>query len=207
VAICRCASRLYLVSLCSYYLVIDEVKSFVQPSNATVAAFNAFANANNLQVSAVSPNGDWVSFTTTVGHANTLFGASFETFTHQAMAEPLTRTLFMSLPEELVGHVDTIHPSTSFDVPDPRLAPFVVPIPAKRDIPTSCNSTITPSCLQDIYGIPATPAKENSSTLLVTGYAGQFAQTADLVASILFASPKWRSMLISLPVFPQSDSS
>jgi tripeptidyl-peptidase I len=187
--------------------VIDEVKSFVQPSDATVSAFNAFANANNLQTSVVSPNGDWISFTTTVEHANALFGATFETFTHQAMAKPLTRTLSMSIPEELVGHVDTVHPSTSFDVPDPHLAPFVVPVPVKRDIPASCNSTITPSCLQDIYGIPATPAKEKSSTLLVTGYAGQFAQTADLVASILCASLRWRLMQMPLPVFPQSDSS
>jgi tripeptidyl-peptidase I len=176
------------VLLCTQHLVIDEVKSFVQPSAATVAAFNAFAKANNLQASVVSPNGDWVSFTTTVGRANALFGASFETFTHQAMAEPLTRTLSVSLPEELVGHVDTIHPSTSFDEPDPRLVPVAIPVPEKRAIPASCNSTITPSCLQDIYGIPATPAKEKSNTLLVTAYIEQFAQKADLTASVPFSA-------------------
>lgn len=153
------------------------------PSDATVAAFNAFAKANNLETSVVSPNGDWVSLTTTVGHANALFGASFQTFTHEDMAEPLVRTLAVSLPSELVGHIDTIHPTTSFEDPNPRLAPRPIATPNKRAIPASCNSTITPACLQDIYGIPATPATDKSNTLLVTAYVQQFAQKADISVS------------------------
>lgn len=156
----------------------------------TVAAFNAFAKANNLQTSVISPNGDWVSFTTTVGQANTLFGADFQIFSHASMAEPLTRTLSLSLPSELLGHVDTIHPATSFEDPDPRLVPLANPNPTlqKRAIPASCNSTITPACLQDIYGIPATPATEKSNTLLVTAYVEQFAQKADLTVAFCTAT-------------------
>ena len=88
------------------------------------------------------------------------------------------------LPSQLVGHVDVIHPTTSFEDPNMRLTPVVgVPVgrgSSKRDIPASCNSTITPSCLQDIYGIPAAPATQKSNTLLVTAYVQQFAQKADL---------------------------
>lgn len=167
----------------------DDVKSFIQPSDATVAAVNAFAKANNLETSIISPNGDWISLTTSVGQANTLFGAKFEAFKHQSMTAALVRTLSISLPNELVGHVDAIHPTTSFDDPNPRLLPRVnsnadpSPDLQKRGIPASCNSTIVPECLQEIYGIPATPPPAKSATLLVTAYGDEWAQKADLSVS------------------------
>lgn len=158
----------------------------MQPSPASVAAVNAFAEANNLKMTSTSPNGDWVSFTTTVGHANTLFGANYETFAHASMAQPIVRTLSVSLPSDLVGHVDVVHPTTSFADPDMRLTPIVTPTMIdKRAVPESCNSTITPSCLQELYGIPATPATEQSNTLLVTAYGGEFAENADVAVSLI----------------------
>ena len=157
----------------------------MQPSPASTAAVNAFAKANGLNMTSVSPNGDWVSFTTTVGHANTLFGAQYTTFTHASMSQPIVRTLSVSLPSELVGHVDVVHPSTSFDGPDMRLMSVVSPRPPnKREVPESCNSTITPSCLQDLYGIPATPATETSNTLGVTAYDFQWALNKDLAVCV-----------------------
>ena len=166
-------------------LFSDEVKSFMSPSASTLSAFNAFVKANNLQTADVSPNGEWVSLTTTVGQANALFGAKFETFTHAEMSEPIVRTLSVSLPSELVGHVDVVHPTTSFEDPNVRLSPITATVD-KRAIPAACNSTITPTCLQDIYGIPAAPATEKSNTLLVTAYVQEFAQTADPKVSNFF---------------------
>lgn len=156
----------------------------MQPSSMSVAAVNAFAEANDLKMTSASPNGDWVSFTTTVGHANTLFGANYETFAHASMAQPIVRTLSVSLPSDFVGHVDVVHPTTSFAGPDMRLTPIVTPTMVdKRVVPESCNSTITPSCLQELYGIPTTPATEKSNTLLVTAYSDEFAQSADVEVS------------------------
>jgi tripeptidyl-peptidase-1 len=95
------------------------------------------------------------------------------------------RTLTVSLPSELVGRVDVLHPTTEFVDPNPRLAPVTSFSLDKRAPAASCNSSVatgvvTPTCLQALYGIPTTPATETSNTLLVTGYVGQFAQTADL---------------------------
>ena len=170
----------------------DEVKSFVQPSAATLAAFSSFAKANNLKTTSVSPHGDWISVTTTAGQANSLFGAHFQDFVRQGSSQLLVRTLSVSLPSELVGHVEVVHPTTSFDDSDPRLASFSsTPTrrskAAKRDVPSSCNSTITPTCLIDLYGIPTTPATQKSSTLLVTGYDNQFAELDDVSVSRLLA--------------------
>ncbi|KAF7346644.1 Family S53 protease-like protein [Mycena sanguinolenta] len=96
------------------WLSKDEVKSFVQPSNETLATFNSFAAANGLKPTVISPNGDWLSLAMTVSQANDLFGAQFEKFSHASFTEPITRTLTISLPSELIGHVDVVHPTTSF---------------------------------------------------------------------------------------------
>ncbi|KAJ7248963.1 subtilisin-like protein [Mycena rebaudengoi] len=108
------------------WLSKDEVKSFVQPSNETVSAFDSFAAVNGLKKpTVISPNGDWVSLTLAISQANQLFGAQFEKFSHASLTEPITRTLTISLPSELIGHVDVVHPSTSFTGPNrpPRNAP------------------------------------------------------------------------------------
>ncbi|KAJ7628256.1 subtilisin-like protein [Mycena polygramma] len=171
------------------WLSKDEVKAYTQPSPETLAAFSTFASANGLTPSPISPNGDWYSITLPVSKANTLFAAEFVLFTHPTLKEPITRTLSVSLPSELIGHVDVLHPSTSFVAHDVRLG-LSVPDLAKGGVAASCNSSdpagvVTPSCLQHLYGIPTAPATQKSSKLLVTGYIGQFAQEADLKKQFL----------------------
>ncbi|KAF7378256.1 Family S53 protease-like protein [Mycena sanguinolenta] len=167
------------------WLSMDEVKAYIQPSAETVSAFNAFASANDLTPTAISPNGDWVSITLPVSKANTLFAAEFDHFTHPSLNGSITRTLSVSLPAELVGHVDVIHPTTAFVTPDVRLVAGMRSLTGRDGPAASCNSSdpagvITPVCLQDLYGIPTTPATEASNTLLVTGYEFEWAQQADL---------------------------
>ncbi|KAJ7159981.1 family S53 protease-like protein [Mycena crocata] len=173
------------------WLSMGEVKAFAQPSPETVSAFNTFASANGLKPTVISPNGDWLSITLPVSQANSLFAARFETFTHASTSETLTRTLSVSLPAELVGHVDVIHPTTEFTEVNARLpvVPNSEPLSlGTREVDASCDSrfssaVLTPKCLQELYGIPATPANATTgqnNAILVTGYEGQYAQAADL---------------------------
>ncbi|KAJ7318401.1 subtilisin-like protein, partial [Mycena albidolilacea] len=172
------------------WLSKDEVKSFVQPSNETVAAFNSFAAVNGLKPTVISPNGDWLSLTLNVSQANQLFGAQFEKFSHASLTEPITRTLTVSLPSELIGHVDVVHPSTSFTGRNPGFAQlsFHPHSSEKRTEPVaSCNSSrpdgiVTPTCLQKIYGIPSAPAIQKNNKILVTGYFGASPRRTDLTA-------------------------
>ncbi|KAJ7448380.1 family S53 protease-like protein [Mycena latifolia] len=169
------------------WLSKDEVKSFMRPSAETIAAFNAFASANGLKPTEISPNEDWVSLTLPVSQANKLFAANFEVFTHVSSTQMLTRTLSVSLPFELVGHVDVISPSIDFVDPNPRLTPLTNVNLQKRDPAASCNTSIgsgiiTPACLQDIYGIPTAPATQPNNTL-------QFAQSADLSTFLSLLRP------------------
>jgi tripeptidyl-peptidase-1 len=172
-----------------------QVKSYVQPSSETVGAFNSFASANGLKPTIISPGGDWVSITIPVSQANHIFAANFEKFTHDSLTQPITRTLSVSLPSELVGHVEVIHPTTAFTFSTPRRAASIASIPlnvpVNRGTPAaSCNTSqvnvgindvrITPSCLQDLYNIPATPATSLNNSILVTGYIGISAQLDQL---------------------------
>ncbi|KAF7378231.1 Family S53 protease-like protein [Mycena sanguinolenta] len=184
------------------WLSMDEVKSYAQPSADTVSAFNAFASANGLTPTVISPNGDWISITLPVSKANTLFAAEFDHFTHPSINGSITRTLSVSLPSELVGHVDVIYPTTSFVTSDARLVPGVRRLNGRDGPAASCNSSdptgvITPSCLQDLYGIPTTPATEASNSLLVTGYDGEWPQDADL--SVRRSSARSNSFLFLRP--------
>ncbi|KAJ7650962.1 family S53 protease-like protein [Roridomyces roridus] len=177
------------------WLGTDEVKSFVAPSPETVQAFNAFATANELKPTVISPNGDWVSITLPVSKANQLFDADYQVFAHSAMSGTLTRTLSISLPQQLAGHVDVIHPSTAFSTPrNSPATPLFSSEVRSRAVPESCNSSVptgvvTPTCLQDLYGIPSTPATEKTNSLLVTAYEEQFAQQADLQTFLSLLRP------------------
>ncbi|KAF8134034.1 Pro-kumamolisin, activation domain-containing protein [Mycena galopus ATCC 62051] len=171
------------------WLSMAEVKAFVKPSPETVSAFRAFTSRNNLTSTAISSNEDWVSISLPVSRANQLFGAQFELFSHPSLANNLTRTLSVSLPSELVGHVDVIHPTTAFHYPKTRRLQLVK---SDRQLekragspPVSCNTSIpsnvmTPACLQALYGIPTAPATQANNTILVTGYVSQWPEMIDL---------------------------
>lgn len=118
------------------------------------------------------------------------------------MTHTLTRTLSVSLPSELVGHVDVLHPTTQFLSSTSGRRRGRSKVDLTDGPPASCNTTVestgvvTPTCLQELYGIPATPATQRNNALLVTGY-GSFGapQTADL-AVCDFANAPERSLTI-----------
>ncbi|KAE9384500.1 subtilisin-like protein [Gymnopus androsaceus JB14] len=167
------------------WLSLEEVKSFVQPSSETVSAFSSFASANGLEPTVISPNGDWVSITLPVSQANQLFDTQFEVFTHSDMSDTITRTLSVSLPSELVGHVDVIHPTTQFTGPNTRLAPnsFISLDLDRRAVAASCNTSLSSGV------VTPTPTTEKTNTLLVTAYQNEFAQTADLSEFLTLLRP------------------
>ncbi|KAJ7246614.1 hypothetical protein C8J57DRAFT_1523315 [Mycena rebaudengoi] len=124
--------------------------AYVQPSPATIDAFNSFAPANGRQPNVVSPSGEWVSIALSVSQPNALFAANFEQFTYLNMTAPLTRTLSLSLLRNC--RAARSRRSRCAIPPDSCLGP---------------EDTITPACLQTFYRIPLTPATQTSNTLLL----------------------------------------
>ncbi|KAI0661205.1 family S53 protease [Cubamyces menziesii] len=174
-------------ALYGQHLTKEEVEKFVAPSPDSVAAVNAWFAENGIEAKSISPAGDWLSFSIPVSQANELLGADFSVFTHQETGQTSVRTLSYSIPSDLQGHVDLVHPTITFPNPFGRLPAMIAPPKAKPAVnltsdavPASCATTITPSCLQALYGIPTTPATVSTNQLGVSGFIEQFANQADL---------------------------
>ena len=61
----------------------------------------------------ISPAGDWLSFSIPVSKANEMLAANFAVFTNTDSGNQLVRTLSYSIPAELKGHLDFVHPTTT----------------------------------------------------------------------------------------------
>ncbi|KAI0321292.1 family S53 protease [Amylostereum chailletii] len=170
------------------HLSKDEVNAYVAPKQGTVDAVQAWLSNNGLNSTSLSPAGDWLGFQTTVEQANALLDANFLTFTHQATGKTITRTLSYSIPASLKEHLNFVHPTVTFTSPSGSGLPLVfTPLTAAQKsglttnaAPASCDIAITPECVQDIYGIPSTPATSSSNELGVSGFIEQYANQADL---------------------------
>ncbi|KAF8195013.1 family S53 protease-like protein [Pholiota molesta] len=180
-------------ALYGQHLTKEEVEAFVAPSPESVSLVQQWLAANNITAHAISPAGDWLQFSMPISQANALLDADFTVFTHPETGTTLTRTLSYSIPSALVGHVDLVHPTITFDNPHANLPVVVSPNfrviepsseePAdleSRAVPSSCNTAVTPACLQALYGIPTTLATQSSNKLAVSGFIQQFANQADL---------------------------
>lgn len=91
-----------------------KVEAFVRPTNETTAIVNAWLVSNGLNVTNASTAADWLAVSMTVDKASSLFDAEFSVFTYEASSQQLVRTLSYSLPAALSGHIEFVHPMTSY---------------------------------------------------------------------------------------------
>ncbi|KAH9923706.1 family S53 protease [Epithele typhae] len=187
-------SRLYDVSTPSSanygkHLSKAEVNELVAPTQESIDAVNAWLAENDITATSTTSTGSWLSFEVPVSKANELFDADFTVFTHDDSGMEAVRTLSYSIPAELQDHLDLVHPTITFPSPNSHLPVFASPFKGdlasnqtltSRAVPSSCKSTITPACLQALYGIPTTKATQSSNKIAVSGFIEQFANQADL---------------------------
>ncbi|KAJ7163233.1 subtilisin-like protein [Mycena filopes] len=172
------------------HLSLEEAKAFMEPTAESVSAVTAWLDSHGLKATVTSPYGEWLSVDVTVEQANEMLDANYETFTHIESGKQLVRTLAYSLPADLLPHIEAMHPTTGFGKP---LTVGRAPVVTARDrpaavnstivsdaVPASCATTVTPACLQAMYGIPTTLATQKTNSIAVAGFIEQFAQTADL---------------------------
>jgi tripeptidyl-peptidase-1 len=165
----------------------------MQPNPSSAKAVKSWLTKNGIHAKTSPGHGDWLTFSTTVGKANSLFNAKFETFHHADTGKKVVRSLSYSIPAHLKPHIAVAHPMISFPNPyhgKASRASFTAPIPkrrssarmplSRRDGDDSCVTAITPQCLQDIYGIPTAPANASGNSITVTGYGNAFPQNIDL---------------------------
>ncbi|KAH9830915.1 family S53 protease-like protein [Rhodofomes roseus] len=164
------------------HLSRSEAAAFLSPSSESLEAVNAWLNENNLTAQSISPAGDWLAISVPVSQANEMLDADFSVFTHEATGVQSIRALQYSIPTDLAGHLQLVHPTTTFTQPtSPKL-----PLNAKRvsasameKRQSSCSGNVDPACLQELYGIPTTAAA-NADPIVVTGYDDQYPSNTDM---------------------------
>ncbi|TFY60356.1 hypothetical protein EVG20_g7447 [Dentipellis fragilis] len=165
------------------HLSLEEVQKFTTPASATLDAITSFLSAHNLTQTRLSNGKNWLNVNMTAGDANMLFGANYSVFTHQETGEKVIRTLEYSIPQELEGHVQVVHPGTTFPQHIKRSKPKAIPSPpptatsnhsTRANLPSSCNENMTPACLLELYSIPTALAPSKDSRLVVTSYEEEY---------------------------------
>ncbi|KAI5118434.1 hypothetical protein M0805_009712 [Coniferiporia weirii] len=167
------------------HLSKEEVEEFVKPSQESISKVNAFLASYGIEAKNISPAGDWLSFSVPVSKANEMFDTQFSVYKHDETGKESVNTLAYSIPSELRGHLDLVHPTITFEDPIANLPVVSSPSGARNitknaNSQSDCDSEVTPACLQQLYNIPATLATETSNTLGVTGLLQQFANEDDL---------------------------
>ncbi|KAJ7491892.1 subtilisin-like protein [Mycena latifolia] len=165
------------------HLTKDEVNAFLAPTDEALAAVQNWLSSNNV-TAVLSTAGDWLTATVPISKANQLLAANYQTFQHVSSGKSYARTLAYSVPAAVAAHIDHVHPSTTFN--NPLTVRPVLSVPQSRAgsnaAAKSCANTVTPACLQSLYGIPTTPASESTNSIAVAGFIEQFAQKADLAS-------------------------
>ena len=83
------------------------------PKADSVNAVNAWLSENELSATPLTSSGEWLALEVPVSKANELFDADFTVFTHSASGQQSVRTLSYSIPTDLVGHLDLVHPTVT----------------------------------------------------------------------------------------------
>jgi tripeptidyl-peptidase-1 len=83
------------------------------PTAESVKAVHSWLSSNGIRANTLPGHGDWFAFTATVKEAETLFGADFKVFKHSDTGKQDIRTLSYSIPAELQGHLEVVHPMTT----------------------------------------------------------------------------------------------
>ena len=155
----------------------EEVAALLKPTDEANDAVVAWLKKSG--VTKLTTDGEWVKFATTVSKANELLGANFMYYESEEVKK--LRTLQYSIPDTLTQHVDLVTPTTYFGktVAHAPVLHYSEDQIASRQA-ASCSSSITPSCLKQLYNVTYTPSATSGSKIGFGNFLNQSARTSDL---------------------------
>ncbi|KAG1799114.1 peptidase S8/S53 domain-containing protein [Suillus variegatus] len=190
------------------HLSKQETETLMAPHPETLAVASEWFTLHGLAEEEVihSSARDWVTIHVPVGLAEEMLDTTYHVYKHSETGESIVRTTSYSLPDILHHHVDLIQPTTMFarfkafkstlhwtNQAQPA-APYppgeTITGPAGNPVDASCNSTITLSCLRQLYNAENyKTTATNCNKLGITGYLGQYANNKDLQQFYLAQNP------------------
>ncbi|KAJ4253783.1 hypothetical protein NW762_010177 [Fusarium torreyae] len=168
------------------WLSHDEVDATFSPSKEAVSSVTKWLKSNGVKHYKV--NGAFIDFALDISKANSLLGGDYQYYVKDGQTK--LRTLSYSIPNDLAQHVQYVDPSTNFGGtvafnPVPRPSKTLVTerndAASKSSVDTSCQTSITPSCLKQMYNIgDYTPHADSGSTIGFSSFLGQSALYEDV---------------------------
>ncbi|EFX06546.1 tripeptidyl peptidase a [Grosmannia clavigera kw1407] len=172
------------------YLDVGDVESLFSPASGAASAVTAWLEQNG--ISDYQIDGSFVDFTATLETANSVLNASYQhyTSTDQDTTTKL-RTSHYTIPDEVENYIAFVDPGTFFGSTQKFRVPSHLknpsrPTPAKRAasstvVDASCATSITPSCLKQLYNVQDYQPDANSGSHIGFGsFLNESALYADL---------------------------
>ncbi|KAF5358921.1 hypothetical protein D9758_004865 [Tetrapyrgos nigripes] len=179
------------------HLTKAEVEALAAPHQESIDLVSEWLATHSIGESDIrrSPARDWVTIKIPITLAEKMLDTTYHVWTHDASGDSILRTTSYSLPKHLHPHIDVIQPTTMFarfkgyrsTIHDIDRSPSLPAYTGDSTnsgavIDPSCNTTITISCLQQLYSVPSdfTPSAHVGNSIGVTGYLEKFANRQDL---------------------------
>jgi tripeptidyl-peptidase-1 len=169
------------------HLKRDELKELIKPLAESTDAVLNWLKESGVASDDIENDGEWINFFAPVSTAEKMMEATFKTYQSLVRDEiKKIRTLQYSVPNEVRDHIDMIQPTTRFgqiraqasQVHDKELIPGA--FAQVSAINATCNSSITPSCLRELYNFADFKGDANAPTLIgVNGFLEQYARFKD----------------------------
>lgn len=162
-----------------------ELKRLVQPAEEASDAVITWLRDSGIAESEIEDDGDWINFVASVSKAEEIMDTKFHVYESSIARTQKIRTLHYSIPTELHQYIDMVQPTTRFGQIRPQMSQIIdkkVLGEAGKvtAVNSSCNSTITPSCLRELYNINYTPDRATGGFIGINGFLEQYARYADL---------------------------
>ena len=162
------------------HLDVDDVSAMFAPTAEANTAVTSWLSSAG--ISKVSSDGHWVTFASTVGQANSLLNTTFMSYQNSGTTK--IRTMEYSIPDDLVNYIDLISPTTYFGKTVANMPTFTKTkkdAPAKRQVDASCQTSITPTCIKELYNVGSyTPSVKSGSRVGFGSFLNQSALYQDL---------------------------
>ncbi|KAM0192469.1 hypothetical protein ACHAPC_001806 [Botrytis cinerea] len=136
----------------------------------------------------VSARGDSVIVEASISQVEELLQAKYDAYVHTGLYEGAIRTLEYSLPDALKGHVDIVQPTTFFGLRAMRsnikqhqeFDENVLNVEGTEAVTGCSGSTITPTCLANLYSFTSAPATLKTGLIGIAGFLKQWPSKTDL---------------------------
>ncbi|KAJ6590124.1 tripeptidyl peptidase A [Mycena vulgaris] len=171
------------------HLSKEKVHSLSTPSNDTLEIVGDWLKRHNASSVKWSSAQDSVSAVIPVSAAEDMLSTRFGVFEHAKSGHRIIRTLSYSLPEDLVSHIDFIHPTTAFFDPLRHgMGKFAYGKNAQAAHASQlesdlCVRVVDPPCVRQIFNIGNyIPDASLNNRIGVAGYLDIWARTDSLTS-------------------------